>query len=381
MVTALHIYPSTFTHESRILKETGSLVNSGLIDRIFIRALWVDGLAEFEHLDDRRELRRIPLLSNKFLGISGKLIRFAEWYIKIFIEFRSKKPTFINCHSLSVLPLGVLFYLIYGSRVIYDTHELETETAESKGLRRIIARLLERLLIGYVESVIVVSESIGIWYKKFYKLNNVYVVRNIPHSRPTNLPKSTFLRHKFGLIENDKLFILQGVLDHGRGIDIVLKAFTQISVDNHIIFLGNGPLQHKIINLSVLHKNIHHHPAVSFDELLSITSCADIGITLIENVCLSYFYCLPNKLFEYIISGLPVIVSDFPEMAKIIDQNRCGWKTDVNSESLIRLISNINIEDIREKTYYALKSSSNFGWHIEEKILLSIYFNLLNIHY
>lgn len=377
MTSALHIYPSTFTHESRILKETKSLVDSGLFERIYIGAIWDDGLAENEQLDNRRSVRRVPLRTRKLPGILGKLLRFVEWYLRVFFEFRCKQPKFLNCHSLSVLPLGLFFNWFCGSRLIYDTHELETETMESNGLRRIMARVLERALIGQVEAVIVVSNSIGKWYRDTYNLKNVHVVRNIPEARPSTARKSGLLRQTFGIGDNELLFICQGIMDEGRGINIIMKAFACTEPDRHVVFLGNGPLESEVADWSKRYTNIHHHSAVSPQELLEFTSGADVGISLIENACLSYYYCLPNKMFEYLICGLPVIVSDFPEMAGIIDENGCGWKSSVSADSLSWLLKSMTLQDIAEKLRAAQECSKKFSWHNEERVLICLYEKLL----
>jgi hypothetical protein len=64
------------------------------------------------------------------------------------------------------------------------------------------------------------------------------------------------------------------------------------------------------------------------------TADADVGVVLIENTCLSYYLCAPNKLFEYAVCGLAAVVSDFPEMAKFVDAHDCGWKIEPTSEAL-----------------------------------------------
>jgi glycosyltransferase involved in cell wall biosynthesis len=376
--TALHAYPSPFTHESRILRETESLVDSGLFDRIYVGAIWDEGLAEHEELDTRRTVWRVPLRTRRLPGIIGKLLRFLEWYIRLFLRFRNEELTFINCHSLSVLPLGVLFRLARGCRIIYDTHELETETLASSGIRKRLAKILERCLIGHTEAVIVVNESIAGWYRDAYGLKEVHVVRNIPCPRPITGGKTNRLREAFGIDPGSLLFLCQGILGEGRGIPILLEVFGRLPSDRHVVFLGNGPMAKEVRLHAMRYPNIHHHPAVPPHELLEYTAGADVGISLIENVCLSYYYSLPNKVFEYLMSGVPVVVSDFPEMARLVDGTGCGWKSSVDTRCFAELAGSLTREEIERRAAIARQVSNSLSWHTEEASLVALYKKLTN---
>jgi glycosyltransferase involved in cell wall biosynthesis len=377
--TALHAYPSPFTHESRILRETGSLVGSGLFDRIYVGAIWDEGLAEHEELDGRRTVWRVPLRTRRLPGTIGKLLRFLEWYIRLFLRFRNEGLTFINCHSLSVLPLGVLFRFARGCRIIYDTHELETETQASSGIRKRLAKIVERALIGSAEAVIVVNESIAAWYRDVYGLKEVHVIRNIPYPRSFSGAKTNRLREAFGIDPESLVFLCQGILDEGRGIPILLEAFGQLPLGRHVVFLGNGPMAEEVRLHALRSPNIHHHPAVPPHELLEYTAGADVGISLIENVCLSYYYSLPNKVFEYLMSGVPVIVSDFPEMARLVDDTGCGWKSFVDPHCFADLAGSLTRGEIEERAEAARQASKSFSWQTEEATLLEIYNKLPNL--
>jgi glycosyltransferase involved in cell wall biosynthesis len=177
----------------------------------------------------------------------------------------------------------------------------------------------------------------------------------------------------FKIRGDDILFIYQGGLSKGRGIQIILDAFTKVNRKKHIVFMGRGPLEEVIKEYEKQFSNIHLHPPVKPEEVLRYTSSADIGVSLIENTCLSYYYSLPNKVFEYLLSGVPMIVSDFPEMGQFVDENNCGWKVSVDSGAFVKLIETISHEDIIEKKNKVLKCKNNYGWHKEEEALLRIY--------
>jgi glycosyltransferase involved in cell wall biosynthesis len=94
--------------------------------------------------------------------------------------------------------------------------------------------------------------------------------------------------------------------------------------------------------------NIHFHPAIKPSEILSYTCSADVGLSIIENSCLSYYYSLPNKFFEYIAAGVPVIASDFPDMSAIVNEHKVGWTVDVNEEALSNLIAKLTDVELKQ---------------------------------
>ena len=85
-----------------------------------------------------------------------------------------------------------------------------------------------------------------------------------------------------------------------------------------------------------------------------------------------------NKLFEYIFSGLPVIVSDFPEMGKLIEEFQCGWKVAVDEGAVMSLISSLTPEQITEKGNNISKVQMTYSWEIEKEKLFNLYRNIIS---
>lgn len=370
----VHIYQSDFTHESRILKETKSLVDSGLIDEIIVVAIWRHGLEVNEVLDRKRHIWRVrPRTRIIATGNLLKALSIIEWLLRVFWRFRNQQINVINCHSLVVLPLGVLFKAFYKSILVYDAHELETESYGSKGVRKRIAKALERYCITHVDALIVVSDSIADWYKKEYRLKRIYVIRNVPYHGRDVVKNDNRIKKMHHIRDDEIAFICQGTLDKGRGIEILLKVFSMVEKSRHIIFMGYGALVNMVKEYETRFSNIHFQPAVAPDEVIFFAEGADVGISLIENTCLSYFYSLPNKVFEYIMSGLPIIVSDFPDMGQIVDRYGCGWRVRVDEKSVLELIINIQKRDILEKRRNSLNCRKHFCWEREEKKIVRLY--------
>jgi glycosyltransferase involved in cell wall biosynthesis len=150
------------------------------------------------------------------------------------------------------------------------------------------------------------------------------VIRNIPiYQIPTN--KVDF-RKVYGLNENTVVLLYQGVLLEGRGVPNILRSMTKLP-DTVLIVVGDGEQKKNFINLAEtlgVRDRVIFTGMISQNELINYTAGADIGLVLIENISLSYYYALPNKLFEYIMAGLPLLSSDLPQMKELIEKYNVG---------------------------------------------------------
>jgi glycosyltransferase involved in cell wall biosynthesis len=375
--TNYHFYPSAFTVETRILKITKTLADAEIFDKIYIFATWEPGLPLREGLDDIRVVIRIPRkVGETKTGSFWKIVRTLEWYWKLFRKLKDKKVDCINCHSLSVLPFCVFLKFIRRSKLLYDTHELETETMGTSGLRKVLAKIVEKVLIGAANEVVVVNDFIAKWYRETYGINNVWTVRNFPYPPKNIRSKTNILSKRLNIPENGMLFLYLGAIAEGRGVDILLNVFSMLEGSKHIIFMGFGDLVDKVKMFAKMYSNIHFHETVRPNEINHFVASADVGLSIIENASLSYYLCLPNKLFEYVTNGLPVIVSDYPAMSEFIDKYGFGWKVPFNKSSIGLLIKSINRDAINEKRAKAFCAREHIDWRIEERTVINIYRNL-----
>ena len=108
--------------------------------------------------------------------------------------------------------------------------------------------------------------------------------------------------------------------------------------------------------------------------MLDYTVSADVGLSLIENSCLSYYYCLPNKVFEYAMAGLPVIVSGLYEMRRIVEAYGIGAvmesETEAGLRSAMERIEAIGPQTLRRNL---ARFAETFNWEAQEKVLLDVY--------
>jgi len=382
----LHIVLNTFINDNRVLRETRAIASNGLFQEVHICALWADGLRKSELLDDKRFVRRIRLITKKLpTNIFFQALKYIELLIRILWIYRGNEIPVVQCHNVSALPIGIIFKLFKKSKVVYDAHELETEVFGLSGIRKRVKKSTEKLLMKKVDTLIVVSDSIAAWYKKEYQvLRNVNIVLNIPDNTGSVAEFDGLdcnLKRKYKIGDTEILYIYQGGLVRGRYLEILLETFTKLNGVAHIVFMGKGLLEGLIYEYQNKYCNIHFHQAVEPEKVVQFTRTADVGITLAEGKWLSRYYALPNKLFEYLMSGLPVIVNNLPERAKIIENYECGWiigsLQEGEMDSLVNLIRGISRRDIDEKKGNVGKVLIDYNWKNEEKKLCNIYKGLL----
>ena len=380
-VVNLHIYPSELTNESRMFKEAQSLIYLNLVDEVYLLGYRKDDLPAKEKIGKSIYIIRLKTLLRFDRNKVVRYLAFFEFLIRALFKSLRMNIAIVNCHSLHVLPIGVLMKRIKKISVIYDAHELETEVSGSKGILNKAAKLIEGICIKYADKVIVVSDSIREWYMNTYHISNVTAIYNAPNPllRRTNTLSESIVgfRDKYDISNNETLFLYQGFLSQQRGVDTILSAFQDVEKSKHIIFMGNGPLKFEIIESSKQNSNVHYHPSVEPAQLLRYTEMADVGIHVIRNSCLNHYYCLPNKLFEYIAAGVPFIISDFPEMSKVAVGTNGGWKIAPSKSELLSKISTLTKDEIEEKKTNLRAVRNSFTWKKEELKYVKIYEELI----
>jgi len=375
----LHLFETPATHETRFLKGAFAVLGAGLAEEVVLLARQPGDLPSDEHPTDCVRVVRLPLNTrvlpaNKLLA----LIKIAEAQWRFFRAAVRIRPQSVHCHSLSPLPAAVWAARRLGVPLVYDAHELETERNGLRGLKQKVDRWVERRLIRYCDAVIVVSDSIADWYARAYRIERPAVVRNIPDVRNQTSPEDRgILRRRFGIKDEALVFLYQGGLFVGRRIEQLLRVFAQAGPTRHVVFMGYGELEGLVREAAAQYSNIHFLPAVPPGDVLRHTVGADVGLVGVENICLSYFYCLPNKFFEYLLAGVPVLANDWPEMGKVVREQGCGWLVGEGEADWLAVVQRLRRAEVEAARTRAREAARHFSWENEEKVLLSVYRRLL----
>lgn len=232
-----------------------------------------------------------------------------------------------HAHELSALKACALAAEHVGARLVYDSHELEAHRNAlwTPAERRFWVRR-ERELMAGVHEVITVSYSLADELKKMHGLKRVTVIRNTPPGRFDAPPAG--LRTALGLADDAPLMVFVGLLTRNRGVDLALEALARLP-GYHLATVG--PVNDEVLSeVKALSRRLgvagrfHVHPKVPYRQLVNFLAGADLGVIPLKNACLSYYCALPNKVFECAFAGLPVAASDFPDLARFINDNGVG---------------------------------------------------------
>ncbi len=369
---------NNFKNDSRVLKEAISLKKGGYDVKVV--ALWEDELKEFDEVNGvsvyRIKLKTKNWSKNKLV----QLIKYFEFVFKVIKNY--KNYDIFHCNDLNTLPIGVMIKKFFNNKakIVYDAHEYEiNDTPYESKLNIKLKYFFEKFLIKYTDKVIAVSDAIANEYIRLYGIEKPALVLNTPPFQ--QIEKKDIFREKFNIPKENTIFLYQGGLSSGRGIEILLETFKQLHqslITNHqkpvIIFMGYGELEKEIKKASEEYNNIYYHQAVSPNILLDYTSSADFGISTIEDSCLSYRYCLPNKMFEYLMAEMPVIVSNLYEMKRLVERYKIGIVAKENTpQGLKEAIQEAMKLDKKELQKNIQKVKEIYNWEQQEKVLLEVY--------
>lgn len=290
------------------------------------------------------------------------------------------KPDIVHAHDLYTLLAGYKIKRKTGARLIYDSHELEVgRNGNYSHWEKFIRASTERFLIKRCDGVITVSDSIGDFLVNRYGIARPTIVHNAPQVSKHHYD-SDDVRRRLGLADTTPLAIYVGSVTINRGIEQAIEALMHAE-NFHLALIGPrreavmGAVD-KLIRKHQLHDRVHFIDPVPHDRVTSFVGSADLSLVLIQDVCLSYRYCFPNKLLESIFSGVPVVVSRLVELEKIIHQTGCGM---VTNQADPKMIADSMQQMFNSRTQYeptdALKAeiTEQYGLDAQIRKLLALY--------
>jgi glycosyltransferase involved in cell wall biosynthesis len=394
-----------FLRDSRVLREARTLLEAGAEVIVF---LYGAGPASHIHQGIRTVVvdlssPRIPSRYNRFFNQSIRRSfpdKILEKFFFLFLTLRYYRRTFravsrhrvdiVHCHDFETLPVGYrLKKRLTGLKLVYDSHELWMKSQVFSGSAgRFAAFFLTRWearLIQWCDRVITVNGSIADYLRRRYRIRLPEVLANYP--LPVDFSgDENHLRTLLGKESGQKIVLYQGALIPGRGIEHLLRSFPQVDRQVVLVLMGYGQIENyrSLVARLSLRSRVFIFPPRRPGELLTYTRGADLGVSLTQNTSLNHYLSSPNKMWEYLMAGVPVLLSDFPEMRALAVGRGVGRVVDPSNLGDIARGINWFFHSENREEYLGMRrrcrilSRKEFNWSREGEKLVGLYSDLRN---
>lgn len=283
---------------------------------------------------------------------------YAEFTIRLFFFLLKNKANLLVANDLDTLLPNYYFSKQRKIALVYDSHEIFCEVPELQEtpLKKKIWERVEKSIVPKLKYCITVNQSIATWFNQKYK-TDFKVVRNIPDKIIVEKIKT---RQELNLPIDKKIILLQGAgINIQRGAEEAVEAMQYVN-NAILLIVGGGDA---IDNLKLIIKNLKLEekvkilPKMKPEELYQYTCNADIGLSLDKATNLNYQFSLPNKLFDYVHAGVPVLASPLIEIKSFIEEYKIGI-----------CIESHHAKHIADKMNYMLTSSDYIVWKANTQI-------------
>lgn len=324
-------------------------------------------------------LRLAIRMAKKVLGSQARAIKTYAINKRMIEVGLASGADIFHSHDLNTLWIGHKCKSKTGKPLVYDTHELATERNRMGYWWKKRSVWIERRWLPSADALITASPS---WIE-----HNRSLYGSVPDITATilNVPELFDLKPKdikaaTGLPDNLPVLLYQGSIQENRGIEPAIEAVA-LMPDVGMVVVGYGyyrPILEQLVKDRGLGGRIKFFGPIPNRELLEYTASADIGLANIVSSSLSYHTCLPNKLFEYMMAGIPVIGSRGLHIARVVQETGVGEvaeATDPNQivEATRKILSNPS--SYRSATTQAI---NRYHWEVEAKELARVYATLSN---
>ncbi|MDR2691781.1 MAG: glycosyltransferase, partial [Dysgonamonadaceae bacterium] len=250
------------------------------------------------------------------LFFNRSVLFYAEYNIRLFLYLLFDKTDLYLSNDTDTLPAAYCASVLRRKPLIFDAHEMFPEVPELVGrpFVKTVWRKIEDGIFPHLKYCYTVCQSIADIYSERYGIE-MQVVRNIPFAT-----LSQPARKKTPAEDGKKILLYQGAVNIGRGVEWVIDAMPYL--DDCIFYvIGDGDIMQEVREKTKslgLENRVRFFGRIPLEELASCTLQADIGLVLLENRGLNYYYALPNRIFDFIRANVPVLATDFPEIRRIV---------------------------------------------------------------
>ena len=253
-------------------------------------------------------------------------IRTLDFYRRAIAVVREARPVLIHCNDYNTMWVGVAARLMGGITVVYDSHELWPDRNGRREPRWWLIAC-EFLFVHLAHRTITASPGYAEVMARRYRISRPSVIRNIPDASML-LAGSENGDSRSAAPEGEPVALYVGALTTGRGLELSIMALNHLDgVRLRLVGPARPAYLDELVRLARAEgvtDRVEFAGAVTPAELIQTIREADVGLALIQPVCLSYRMSLPNKVFEYVAAGLPVLGSDLPAISELVNEHRIG---------------------------------------------------------
>jgi glycosyltransferase involved in cell wall biosynthesis len=367
-----------FTHDTRVEKEARTLAAAGY--RVTVVADAAAGLPDRESRDGI-EVRRVARHGPRLPGL-----RFVIHTARLARTLRALRADVYHAHDSNTLI--AVAWAARARRVpfVYDAHDLwlgrprRERSRAYFGLSQAFYTLVERWLVPRAAATLTVSGPIARHLERRYGLERVELVPNYPEVAGRVARRE--LRSLPGgeaIGDGGPIVLYLGGLMAGRGLEQLVDAIGLVPTAQ-LALLGQGPIAADLVYRADrlgAGDRVRVLAPVGPDEVVAVAASADIGVSPIVPSCLNYRYSLPNKLFQYMAAGIPVVASDFPQVREVVDGAACGALVDTSRpREIARAIERISADPVEaramgERGRAAVEA--RYHWEVAATTLLEAY--------
>ncbi|MBP5318678.1 MAG: glycosyltransferase [Paludibacteraceae bacterium] len=303
-------------------------------------------------LDRRYATKRMRLCFNKHAWF------YAEYNLRLFFYLLFARYDGLWANDTDSLPANFLASRLRRKPLVFDAHELFPEVPELT--RRPFVKKcwtkIEDWIFPRLKHACTVCGSIADYYRQRYGLQ-MEVLRNIPEPRDYSRVTPAFNASR-------PVMIYQGAVNIGRGIEECMEFLLHNDMVE-LLVVGEGDLYGQLCQQaaeSLASERIHFVGRIPIEQLPAYTRSADIGLVLMHNRGLNYYYSLPNRLFDFIWSGTPILAIDFPEIRQIVTRYQIGVLIpDLSEESIQKGVEQLLAHPIPPENFDQARRDLNWA--------------------
>lgn len=291
---------------------------------------------------------------------------YLEYNIRLFLKLLFVKADIISSIDLDTILPGFLISKIRSKKFVYDAHEYFTEVIEVVNRPRIkqIWEWVESLVVPRVKYAYTVSDGLKNLFEAKYGVL-FEVIRNVPLLEKFEEPQ-----------KSEKNLVYIGAVNKGRGLEEMIEVMPFI--DSKLFVYGDGDVYEELIvkvKDAGLSDKINFFGYIEPSQLREVTRQAYIGVLLLKNESLSYYYSLANKFFDYMHAGIPQVVIDFPEYRTINAKYQVAELATLDKGSIIEAINKLLKDEVNyfHKKENCYKAREDFNWQNESIKLINFY--------